>query len=59
MILLIGIILSIVELKRENENKLLFFNIAIIVISLFIFLYKEKIPSITSMIEILKRYLNG
>lgn len=59
MILLIGIILSIVELKRENENKLLFFNIAIIVISLFIFLYKEKIPSITSMIEIIKRYLNG
>ena len=59
MILLIGIILSIVELKRENESKLLFFNIAIIVISLFIFLYKEKIPSITSMIEILKRYLNG
>ena len=59
MILLIGIILSIVELKRENENKLLFFNIAIIVISLFIFLYKEKIPSITSIIEIIKRYLNG
>lgn len=59
MILLIGIILSIVELKRENENKLLFFNIAIIVISIFIFLYKEKIPSITSMIEIIKRYLNG
>lgn len=59
MILLTGIILSIVELKRENENKLLFFNIAIIVISLFIFLYKEKIPSITSMIEIIKRYLNG
>lgn len=59
MILLIGIILSIVELKRENESKLLFFNIAIIVISLFIFLYKEKIPSITSMIEIIKRYLNG
>lgn len=59
MILLIGIILSIVELKRENENKLLFFNIVIIVISLFIFLYKEKIPSITSMIEIIKRYLNG
>lgn len=59
MILLIGIILSIVELKRENENKLLFFNIAMIVISIFIFLYKEKIPSITSMIEIIKRYLNG
>lgn len=59
MILLIGIILSIVELKRENENKLLFFNIAMIVISLFIFLYKEKIPSITSIIEIVKRYLNG
>ena len=59
MILLIGIILSIVELKRENENKLLFFNIAMIVISLFIFLYKEKIPSITSIIEIIKRYLNG
>ena len=59
MILLIGIILSIVELKRENENKLLFINIAMIVISLFIFLYKEKIPSITSIIEIIKRYLNG
>lgn len=59
MILLIGIILSIVELKRENENKLLFFNIAMIIISLFIFLYKEKIPSFTSIIEIIKRYLNG
>lgn len=59
MLLIIGFILSLIELKKSlknNKNKAIRFLLFIIIISL-IYIYKEKIPSIMNIIIFIKERL--
>ena len=59
MLLIIGFILSLIELKKSlknNKNKAIRFLLFIIIISL-IYIYKEKIPSIMNVIILIKERL--
>lgn len=60
MFVIVGIILSLIEIKEALKDKkiraILFFTFMIIVLILYI--YKEKIPSIMYLITKIKELIN-
>lgn len=62
MFLLICLIISLLEIKdtiKEKRIKIFFFMISIIIISVFLYLNRNNIESIQTLIERLKGAING